>query len=390
MRWAFVLSPVVGRMGETTGAVEGRSPTVGGVQAAGVVCAGVATAGVLVPYGRGETGLAVVLAVALGVLTLGAFLGRRHGVLSRSAGSPLAAGSSLGVVLTAGYALNQGIMGTTTLAVGNEPWTLSLVSASVFAAGGCLGLAVADYGGLGSRAVADRTQQVAVFALVSLSVFLVASIWMSLVELPVFLVSGELSALEDAVVERVGMSLATATVVVAYLHATDRGRSFLDLRAPTVRDVGWVIGGIGLVLGSNYLISVIMTVTDVETVTHAAIESGQRAPEVLLALAVLSIPLTGPFEELLYRNVIQKSLYEHFSRPGAIVAASVVFTSVHFTAYAAAGAHLGATLASLSIVFALSIVLGTIYERTESLFVPAVVHGIYNAITFLVQYAGAT
>jgi membrane protease YdiL (CAAX protease family) len=46
----------------------------------------------------------------------------------------------------------------------------------------------------------------------------------------------------------------------------------------------------------------------------------------------------------------------------------------------------GATLVSVGLVTAVSLVLGYVYERTDNLVVPAAVHGFYNATLLVVAY----
>jgi len=127
-----------------------------------------------------------------------------------------------------------------------------------------------------------------------------------------------------------------------------------------------------------------MRTVGVEGSDHATTQQAQERPELMLVMIPIAILVIGPFEELLYRNVIQKSLYDTFSRAGAVVTASVIFAAVHVSAYATAG--LGAVIASLGTVFGLSLVLGTIYERTENLVIPAPAHGLYNALLFANLY----
>jgi len=186
------------------------------------------------------------------------------------------------------------------------------------------------------------------------------------------------------VVANLGMALGTAIIVVGYFRLTDRDRSFLDLRLPTAREVGWTVAGLIVLFGAVFAIDFVMRTVGVEGSDHATTQQAQERPELMLVMIPIAILVIGPFEELLYRNVIQKSLYDTFSRAGAVVTASVIFAAVHVSAYATAG--LGAVIASLGTVFGLSLVLGTIYERTENLVIPAPVHGLYNALLFANLY----
>ncbi len=153
---------------------------------------------------------------------------------------------------------------------------------------------------------------------------------------------------------------------------------------PTARDVAWTVGGLFVLFGALFAISMLFQTTGVESADHGTTQQAQENPEILLVLIPAAILIIGPFEELLYRNVIQKALYGTFSRYGAVVVGSVIFSIVHTQAYWTAGP--GQVVASLGTIFGLSIVLGTIYERTDNLVVPALVHGVYNAILFANLY----
>lgn len=198
--------------------------------------------------------------------------------------------------------------------------------------------------------------------------------------LPVMEIAGDLSTTEFLVIAQLGMALGTAIIAGIYLSVTDRGLEFLDLRVPTKWDVIWTVGGLVILFGALMTISLAFQTAGVESADHGTTEQAAENPEILLVLIPASLLVIGPFEELLYRNVIQKALYDTFSRAGAIVAGSVIFAGVHVLAYATAGP--GAVIASLGVIFGLSLVLGTLYERTDNLLVPSVVHGVYNAILF--------
>ena len=111
-------------------------------------------------------------------------------------------------------------------------------------------------------------------------------------------------------------------------------------------------------------------------------------PIFLLALVPLSFLAIAPGEELVFRNIVQKYLYEAFSRRTAVLVASVAFAAVHFQQYASPNPV--ATLTTLCIVFSLSLVLGWTYYRTENLYVPIFVHGAFNAIQFAGLYVRLT
>jgi membrane protease YdiL (CAAX protease family) len=221
-------------------------------------------------------------------------------------------------------------------------------------------------------------------AVVGCAGLLAAQVATLLIAIPIVPLLEPLSDIELVVLSQVGMALGTVVVAGGYLAVTDRDRSFIDVRRPTLRDLGWTVGGLVVLFGTLFAISLLLQSVGVESADHSTAQQAQENPEMLLALIPLAILIIGPFEELLYRNVIQKSLYERFSRFGAVAVGSVIFASVHALAYGTSSP--GAVIASLGTIFGLSIVLGTIYERTDNLLVPALIHGVYNALLFTNLY----
>jgi hypothetical protein len=67
-----------------------------------------------------------------------------------------------------------------------------------------------------------------------------------------------------------------------------------------------------------------------------------------------------------------------------VLVGTLVFTAIHLPAYATGPPP--AIFATLLRLFAISLVLGVVYERTEKVVVPALVHGTYNAVQFAVAY----
>jgi len=173
-----------------------------------------------------------------------------------------------------------------------------------------------------------------------------------------------------------------------YMAWSNRSLEFIDVEWPTLKHVGWIVVGLVGLFAALYAISTLFQTFGVSTSQHTTSQAAKDNPALLLPLIPLSILLIGPGEELLYRNVVQKALYDTAPRWVAVLTASVVFSLVHFSAYST-----GTTaeiFASLTIVFALSLILGVIYERTENVVVPALVHGGYNALTFALAYLELT
>jgi membrane protease YdiL (CAAX protease family) len=136
------------------------------------------------------------------------------------------------------------------------------------------------------------------------------------------------------------------------------------------------------------------------TAQHGTVEQIEQNPRIALYMVPLSILVIGPCEELLFRGVIQTKLRESFSGAGAVGVASGIFALIHIPAYGSdvivdiiqqggvTMENLQSLGVTLSILFALALVLGYVYERTENLTVPMITHGFYNAFLFGMVYIG--
>jgi len=180
-----------------------------------------------------------------------------------------------------------------------------------------------------------------------------------------------------------GLGAGAAVVTVFFLRYGRRDWSFIDAAVPDRRGVGVAIVGLVAVLALSVGLEELYAFLGIGTASHGSIDAAAGGGPLVLAVGVASSLLfVGPGEELLYRNVIQKHLYDSFSRPGAVAVGSLVFAVMHGPTYLAGDLLPG--LASLSVVFALSLVLGTAYVVTENVTVPAAIHGAYNAVSFAV------
>jgi hypothetical protein len=173
-----------------------------------------------------------------------------------------------------------------------------------------------------------------------------------------------------------------------YLRYSGRGYGYLDLLVPSRRDLKYVAGGTVSIFVVVVVIGVVYASLGVQTTPNAVTEPGLENPDYLLVLVPLVIFVNAPAEELLFRNVVQKSLYGTFSRRNAVLVASVIFAVVHVPAYyhpdpAVIGASIG-------VIFGGSVVFGWVYARTDNLVVPSLVHGLFNAIQILLLYTLVT
>ncbi|MFB6091643.1 MAG: lysostaphin resistance A-like protein [Haloquadratum sp.] len=216
-----------------------------------------------------------------------------------------------------------------------------------------------------------------------------------------FLVIAAAVALESAGVSvtpllSVVLSLTLATgvgfggVAAGYLRYRGVGLDYVGVAVPSLWEGAYVVAGYVGALALLVVASVVISSLGVETAPNVAAEIGTEHPEVLLLLIPASFLLIGPGEELLYRGVVQNRLGEALPAPAAIVLASLIFASIHF--FSLSGAP-KARIVSISVLVLPTLVFGTVYELTDNIVVPALIHGTYNATLFsllylTLQYAG--
>ena len=342
----------------------------------GFVLAGLALATALAgwPGGLGPAagGLAALAALALAL--------RRHGRLEAGTAGPVAAlaglaAAAVGLVTLVGPAVGGG-----TAAV--SPWPAATAGLGI----GTAAFAYADWRGVERDALLGKLGRAGTAAAIGLAGLVAIVAWSLVVGSLYRSAVGEVPPATGAVLSSVALGLGTASVAWLYLRAAGRGLGYIELRRPTVRDGAIVVGGVVVLLGVNLGIGWAFQALGLEAARHTIFDIAQDEPGLLLVLIPLSFLVIGPGEELLYRNVVQKSLYGAFSRPAAVVVASVIFAAAHVPAYSSAGATPLGVLNTLTVVFALSLVLGAAFERTRNVLVPALIHGGFNAVAFAATY----
>ncbi|WP_458209751.1 CPBP family intramembrane glutamic endopeptidase [Haladaptatus sp. NG-SE-30] len=184
----------------------------------------------------------------------------------------------------------------------------------------------------------------------------------------------------------VALGLGTGTVALLFMLGRGYDISYIDLALPSKRDWGYVVGGVVSIFVILMAISILLSQLGIGTADHSIEQTARQGnAEILLLFIPLSWLIIGPGEELLYRNIIQKSLYETFSEYGALVVASGIFALAHVLAYAP-GSTLTELAGTLTVIFFLSLVLGFTYLKTRNLVVSALIHGTFDAILFGLMY----
>jgi membrane protease YdiL (CAAX protease family) len=173
---------------------------------------------------------------------------------------------------------------------------------------------------------------------------------------------------------------------VAAYFAVTREWDVLHLDVPSLRDVAWIAGGLVAILVAAAVIGELIARLGVTVAQNQVIEAGRQNPEFFLYMIPVSLLLVGPFEELVFRGGVQGVLRDAWGSRAAIVIAAGLFGAIHLVALTGAGSRVSYVVVAAT----LGLILGAVYERTRNLTVPAVVHGVYNSVLFVVQYASAT
>lgn len=184
----------------------------------------------------------------------------------------------------------------------------------------------------------------------------------------------------------VGQVIGMGGLSALYLWYTGRGLAYVPIRRPTLIETAIIIAAPFGIIFVTASISQLSLLLGVEPSEHALGALGDIDPRLYLYMVPLVIFIVGPFEELLYRGVVQSRLRESFGAAAAILLASVIFALIHIPAHGFGGAGVASTAASMMALVGGSIVFGAIYEYTENLTVVAVIHGLYDAILLTLLY----
>ncbi|AFK19893.1 CPBP family intramembrane metalloprotease [Haloferax mediterranei ATCC 33500] len=180
----------------------------------------------------------------------------------------------------------------------------------------------------------------------------------------------------------VGQFLAT---VVGDRSWVRQSKFRIPARVPSTREalavvVTYVLTFVGIGI-AGYTISQL----GLEGAANSAATTGLEHPHILLLLVPASILLIGPGEELLFRGVVQGRLRERFGPVLAIGLTSLLFASIHYVALTGAAS---ARLVTIGLLLVPALAFGTVYEYSDNIVVPSLVHGLYNATLFGVLYIG--
>lgn len=177
-----------------------------------------------------------------------------------------------------------------------------------------------------------------------------------------------------------------AIVAVAWLrYRLPEARSvsrLLNVDRPSFRDAPVVIVGVAGMLAAVLGLQALYAELGIEYARSSGLSTADRWPWLHLVQIPVAIIFVGPAEELLFRRGLQDRLRDAYSPAASVVLASVLFAVVHLIgSYTGTGA-----LASIGIVFLLSLFLGALYAAVDDLLVVAAVHGLFDALVALLNY----
>lgn len=168
---------------------------------------------------------------------------------------------------------------------------------------------------------------------------------------------------------------------VAYAYARYRGTR-IPITRPSAREVGYALGGVVAALVVVQVLGMVLAALDL--VPEAVLgDVAALDPNVLLAVAALSVVLVAPAGEFMFRGVVQGRLRAAFGPAGAIAGASLLFGSLHLANYAGAPE---AVIAGALLIACVGAILGALYELTGTLTVPILAHAVYTVVLSVVAY----
>lgn len=218
------------------------------------------------------------------------------------------------------------------------------------------------------------------------SAALLIALWLGFTAVSPPLAAFERTVLRQLVLDGVLFNALLSIGAVAWLRYREprapSWRTLLNVGRPSLREGVLVVVGlaalIATVLGFQWLY-------DAVGVTYAGSESSaglSRWPWLYLVKVPIAVVFVGTAEELLIRRGLQDWLRTAFGPAAAVVLASVLFALLHL-----GGSYTGpGALASLGVVFALSLLLGAIYSYADDLLVVVAVHGLFDATVALLNF----
>ncbi|WP_436926323.1 CPBP family intramembrane glutamic endopeptidase [Halosimplex amylolyticum] len=175
--------------------------------------------------------------------------------------------------------------------------------------------------------------------------------------------------------------------VIGFYLRFHRGGDLFSVEVPSLRSVLWMVGGfVGLFVVAAVL-SAVFRYVGVDTAVNQVTRQVEQYPVLAFYMLPVTFLFVAPAEELLYRGLVQGLFRRAYGVVPAVLLASLFFGAPHYFALLGPG---DTKLPSIVLITVLGLVLGALYELSENLAVPIVVHACWNSFSFLSQYVEAT
>lgn len=171
-----------------------------------------------------------------------------------------------------------------------------------------------------------------------------------------------------------------------YLWATGNTIDYLNIHRPTLTQLAVIVVGPFAVYTINIVVNVAGISAGLRPAPNVLAQIVSNDPSLVIPLIPAMLLIVGPFEELLYRGVIQTRLRQSFTPAVAIIITSVIFALIHIPALGGRTTAIPSILLTLAALFGGSLVFGGIYEWTANLTVVALIHGLYNSMLLGLLY----
>lgn len=162
--------------------------------------------------------------------------------------------------------------------------------------------------------------------------------------------------------------------------------SLVGLHRPTLREGGLIVLGTVALAGTVQGLGFVVQQLGFEIAENVSVQAGQRNPTLLLVFIPMQFLFVAPAEELVFRGILQGLFRRAYGIVPGILVAAAVFGLFHYPALVGESG----VWVVIGILAASGALLGALYEYTENIAVPLVVHGAWNAILYTVLYAQAT